>query len=84
MIHCNLGGILIERGDCEGGEAALREALRLKPDFPNVDILLAMCLSEVGQYEEALPGLRKGFGQGGDSPMRRATGPIGWTSSFPT
>jgi tetratricopeptide (TPR) repeat protein len=33
-----------------------------------------MCLSELGQYKEALPGLRKGFKQTADDPLRRMTG----------
>ena len=33
-----------------------------------------MCLSEVGQYKEALPSLQKGFAQSSDSALRRATG----------
>jgi tetratricopeptide (TPR) repeat protein len=33
-----------------------------------------MCLSELGQYKEALPGLQKGFGQSSDAALRRATG----------
>jgi tetratricopeptide (TPR) repeat protein len=53
---------------------ALREALKLKPGLPNADVLLAVCLSELGRYEEALPGLQKGFRQKQDATMRRATG----------
>ena len=33
-----------------------------------------MCLSELGRYEEALPGLQKGFGQSSDVGLRRLTG----------
>jgi tetratricopeptide (TPR) repeat protein len=33
-----------------------------------------MSLSELGQYEEALPGLQKGFKQSSDPALRRATG----------
>jgi tetratricopeptide (TPR) repeat protein len=33
-----------------------------------------MCLSELGQYKEALPGLQKGFGQSADTALRRVSG----------
>ena len=48
--------------------------MKLKPTLPKLDVLLAMCLSELGQYREALPGLRKGFRQSSDVPLRRSTG----------
>jgi predicted Zn-dependent protease len=48
--------------------------MKLKPTLPNLDVLLAMCLSELGQFREALPGLRKGFRQSSDAPLRRSTG----------
>ena len=33
-----------------------------------------MCLSELGQFKEALPGLQKGFGQSADAALRRVSG----------
>ena len=53
---------------------ALREALRLKPGLPNVDTLLAMSLSELGRYEEALPALEKAFPRNSADPALRAHG----------
>jgi tetratricopeptide (TPR) repeat protein len=73
-VHAQLGMIRFRLRDFSGAVPALREALKLKPSLPNVDVLLAMCLSEVGQYEEALPGLEKGFKQTSGGMMRRATG----------
>jgi tetratricopeptide (TPR) repeat protein len=52
----------------------LRRALKLKPALPRADILLAMSLSELGQFKEALPGLEKGFRQASDVPLRRMAG----------
>lgn len=52
----------------------LRQALKLKPSLPNTDVLLAMSLSELGRYEEALPGLEKGFRRSTDQPLRRMSG----------
>jgi len=52
----------------------LRQAIKLKPTLPNLDVLLAMSLSELGQYAEALPGLQKGFKQSADPALKRASG----------
>ncbi len=73
-VHAQLGMIYFQQQAFAQAVPPLRQALKLKPGLPNVDILLAMCLSEVGQYKEALPGLQKGFGQSSDVPLRRATG----------
>ncbi len=60
-VHAQLGMIYFQQHDFARAVPTLRKALKLKPGLPNVDILLAMCLSEVGQYKEALPGLQKGI-----------------------
>jgi tetratricopeptide (TPR) repeat protein len=73
-VHAQLGMIYFQQHDFARAVPALRQALKLKPGLPNVDILLAMCLSELGQYEKALPGLQKGFGQSSDAALRRMTG----------
>jgi len=73
-VHAQLGMIYFEEHDFARAVPSLRRALKLKPGLPNVDILLAMSLSELGQYKEALPGLQKGFGQSADAALRRATG----------
>src|SRR6266542_1689445 len=53
---------------------ALRQAMKLNPSLPRTDILLALCLSELGQYQEALAGLGKAFKQTADDPLRRLAG----------
>jgi tetratricopeptide (TPR) repeat protein len=73
-VHAQLGMIYFQQHDFARAVPTLRKALKLKPGLPNVDILLAMCLSELGQYEKALPGLQKGFGQTSDAMLRRVTG----------
>jgi tetratricopeptide (TPR) repeat protein len=58
-------------------EAAVREvrtAQRLKPGLPKLDSLLAMSLSELGRYSEAVPHLEKGFRQTADAEVRRMCG----------
>jgi tetratricopeptide (TPR) repeat protein len=52
----------------------LRRALRLKPGLTRASTLLAMSLSEVGEYAEALPGLEKGFQQAPDPDTKRLCG----------
>jgi tetratricopeptide (TPR) repeat protein len=73
-VHAQLGMIYFQEHDFARAVPSLRRALKLKPGLPNVDILLAMCLSELGQYKEALPGLQKGFGQTADAALRRVCG----------
>ena len=73
-VHAQLGMIYFQQHDFARAIPTLRQALKLRPGLPNVDILLAMCLSEVGRYKEALPGLLKGFGQSSDAALRRLSG----------
>lgn len=73
-VHARLGLIYFQQRNFTQAVPALRQALKLKPALPNTDILLAMSLSELGRYEEALTGLRKGFRQSVDSTLRRLTG----------
>ena len=47
---------------------------RLKPRLPKVDVLLAMSLSELGRYEEALPALTNAFSQSADPVLQRMAG----------
>ena len=56
-VHAKLGLIYYQKRDFERAVPALKRAMALKPSLPNLDVLLAMCLSELGQYREALPGL---------------------------
>ena len=48
--------------------------IKLKPTLPNLDVLLAMSLSELGRYQEALPALEKGFKRATDPALKRASG----------
>jgi tetratricopeptide (TPR) repeat protein len=73
-VHAQLGMIYFQQHEFARAVPSLRHAIELKPALPNVDILLAMCLSELGGYDEALPGLRKGFAQSGDTALRRLAG----------
>ena len=72
-MHAQLGDLLSAARLCPA-VPPLRQAQKLKPGLPNVDVLLALCLSELGQYKEALPGLRKAFDQTADAALRRLGG----------
>jgi tetratricopeptide (TPR) repeat protein len=73
-VHAQLGLVYFQQNAFAKAVPSLRQALKLKPSLPNVDILLAMCLSELGQFQEALSGLRKGFRQSADVALRRSSG----------
>jgi tetratricopeptide (TPR) repeat protein len=73
-IQARLGLIYFQESKFTEALVPLREALRLKPGLPKVDALLAMSLSELGQYAEALPGVKKAFSQPADTVLRRMAG----------
>lgn len=73
-VHANLGLIYFQEGKFDQAELALRQALKIKPGLTKTDSLLAMSLSELGHYREALPGLEKGFRRSGDPETRRMCG----------
>jgi len=53
-VHANLGLIYFNERKFEGAETELRQALKLKPGLSKSETLLAMTLSELGKYREAL------------------------------
>jgi tetratricopeptide (TPR) repeat protein len=73
-VHARLGLIYFQERKFEQAVASLRQALNLKSNLPKLDTLLAMSLSELGRYTEALPGLQKGFHQSTDPAIRRMCG----------
>jgi tetratricopeptide (TPR) repeat protein len=73
-VHAQLGMIYFQMRDFGRAVTSLQQAEKLRPGTPRVETLLAMSLSEIGRYEEALPGLQKGFSQTSDTMQRRVTG----------
>ena len=73
-VYGRLGLVYFQERKFDRAVSALRRAMKLKPGLPNTDILLAMSLSELGRYSEALPGLEKGFGKSTNSVLRRLSG----------
>ena len=73
-VYAKLGLIYYQQGKYEEAVKSLRHGLKLKPALSNADILLAMSLSELGQYREALPGLQKAYGRSTDPVLKRMAG----------
>ncbi len=73
-VHASLGFIYFQQGKFALAATSLQQAIKLQPSLPNARVLLAMSLSELGRYQEALPGLEQGFKQTGDVRLRRAAG----------
>jgi tetratricopeptide (TPR) repeat protein len=73
-VHARLGLIYFQQKNFSQAVPTLRRALKLKPALPNLDVLLAMSLSELGHYEEALPALEKGFKRAPDPALKRSSG----------
>jgi tetratricopeptide (TPR) repeat protein len=73
-IYANLGLIYFQEKKFEQAVSTLRHALKVKPALPKLDTLLAMSLSELGEYQEALPGLEKGFHRSPDPAIKRMCG----------
>ncbi|MBV9624466.1 MAG: tetratricopeptide repeat protein [Acidobacteria bacterium] len=72
-IHSNLGLIYFEERKFDQAVPELRRALKLKPSLSKSATVLAMSLSELGYYNEALPGLEKGF-QSSETEIKRMCG----------
>jgi len=73
-IYANLGLIYFQEKKFEQAVPSLRHALKVNPALPKLDSLLAMSLSELGQYQQALPGLEKGFHRSADTAIKRMCG----------
>ncbi len=54
LAHCNLGGLLLDRGDAAAAQAHLIEAVRLKPDFHEAHASLGRALVDQDRVEEGI------------------------------
>jgi tetratricopeptide (TPR) repeat protein len=73
-VHATLAAICFQQREYEEAIREVRAAQKLKPGLPKLDSLLALSLAETGRFEQALPGLEKGFKQSTDSEVRRMCG----------
>ena len=69
-VHAQLGVIYFQERKFDQAVSSLRQALKLKPGLPRAGTLLAVSLSETGRYQEALPGLERGFHSSDDASRR--------------
>ena len=60
-VHAKLGLSRFLDRKCDRSAPAFQRALELRPDLKAARVLLAICLSELGRYREALPGLEEGY-----------------------
>jgi tetratricopeptide (TPR) repeat protein len=73
-LHATLAALYFEQRAYELTVREVRTAQKLKPSLPRLDMLLALSLSELGEYKEALPKLEKEFKQSADADDRRMCG----------
>jgi tetratricopeptide (TPR) repeat protein len=73
-VHATLGVIYYTEKKFDQAVVEIREAQRLKPELPQLATLLALSLSELGHFEEALPNLEEGFRQSTEPSVKRMCG----------
>jgi len=73
-MHATLGLVYFQEKKFDQAVPELKHALQLKPALNRASTLLAMSLSEVGEYMEALPGLQKCFPQAPDPATKHMCG----------
>jgi tetratricopeptide (TPR) repeat protein len=73
-VHANLGAIYFQEKKFDQAIGAFRQALKLKANLTKTEALLAMSLSETGEYREAMPGLEKCFRHSTDRELKRMCG----------
>lgn len=73
-VHATLAAIYFKQREYELSVREVRSAQKLKPSLPRLDSLLGLSLAELGEFQDALPHLEKGFKQTSDSDVRRMCG----------
>lgn len=73
-VRANLGAIYFQERKYDKAIPELRQAIKLKPTLLKAATLLAISLSETGNYKEAIPGLEKGFARDPDVQVKRMCG----------
>ena len=76
-LHAKLGLSHFFDRNCDRSAPAFQRALELRPDLKAARVLLAICLSELGRYREALPGLEEGYANPSGLRGRQALGRAG-------
>lgn len=72
--YANLGLVYFEERKFTEAIPVFQRALKLDSSLSNARYFLAMSLSEVGRYDQALPGLEEGFRSEADPKLKRLLG----------
>ena len=73
-IHASLGAIDFQQKRFPDALRELNEARRLKPSLPGLHGLIAMSLTELGRFQEALPALETTYKDAQDLQIKRISG----------
>lgn len=74
-LHAKLGLSRFFNRQCSQSAPAFQKALDIRPDLKAARVLLSICLSELGRFSEALPGLEAGYADPPDYPgVKRLAG----------
>ena len=73
-VHATLAVIDFKLREYELVVGEIQTAQKLKPSLPKLDSLLAMSLSELGRYSDAMPGLEKCLHRSPDAEIKRMCG----------
>ncbi len=73
-VHATLAAIYFKQRAYEKAAQQVKTAQRLKPGLPRLDNLLALSLSELGDYTTAVPSLEKCFKQSSEHETTRMCG----------
>ena len=74
-LHAKLGLSEFFNRRCDRSAPAFQRALELHPELRAARVLMAICLSELGRFREALPGLEEGYADPPDYPgVKRLAG----------
>lgn len=73
-VHASLGAIDFQQKLFPEALRELNEARRLKPSLPGLDGLIAMSLTELGHFEEALPALEATYKEAENPQVKRISG----------
>ena len=74
-LHAKLGLSRFFNRQCSQSAPAFQKALDIRPDLKAARVLLSICLSELGRFGEALPGLEAGYADPPDYPgVKRLAG----------
>ena len=73
-VHASLGAIDFQQKLYPQALQELNDARRLKPSLPGLDGLIAMSLTELGRFEEALPALEATYKDAQQQQIKRMSG----------